>query len=294
MTPLRSGMKALAEAALFCLLPALAAAQSTTIRLDGTSGGRVFDGVGAISGGGGTSRLLVDYPPQAQGEILDFLFKPNFGASLQIFKVEIGGDVNSTNGAEASNMRTPLDQNYERGYEWFLMEQAKLRNPALKLAALEWGAPGWFNGGAGGAAGFYSQDNIDYILNFIRHAQSDHNLHIDYVGGWNEAGGVSSYTLHKDWFESLKGALQANGLSTKLVAYDSVGNDFGIANDLAGDATFRAAVDIIGVHYICGNNGGPATSCTINNTAIGLGKPIWGSEQGSQHWDNGAPALARA
>ena len=46
-----------------------------------------FDGIGAISGGGATSRLLVNYPEPQRSEVLDYLFKPNFGASLQIFKV---------------------------------------------------------------------------------------------------------------------------------------------------------------------------------------------------------------
>src|SRR5947207_7462753 len=136
------------------------AATGTSVNVDGTGPGRVFDGVGALSGGGGTSRLLPDYPEPQRGQILDYLFKPNYGANLQILKVEIGSDVNSTNGAEASHQRTPTDQNYQRGYEWWLMEQAKLRNPDMKLAGLEWGAPGWFNGGVGGPQGFYSQDNI--------------------------------------------------------------------------------------------------------------------------------------
>jgi hypothetical protein len=51
--------------------------------------GRAFDGIGAISGGGATSRLLVDYPAAQQGQILDYLFKPSFGAALQILKTEI-------------------------------------------------------------------------------------------------------------------------------------------------------------------------------------------------------------
>ena len=59
------------------------------IALDKKGVGRAFDGLGAISGGGATSRLLVDYPPAQQEQILDYLFKPNFGASLQILKVEI-------------------------------------------------------------------------------------------------------------------------------------------------------------------------------------------------------------
>ena len=52
---------------------------------------RQFDGIGGLSGGGGCSRLLKDYPPEQQSQILDILFKPRFGASLQILKVEIGG-----------------------------------------------------------------------------------------------------------------------------------------------------------------------------------------------------------
>ena len=52
--------------------------------------GPAFDGIGALSGGGGVTRLLVDYPPAIQQDIFDTLFKPNAGASLQLIKVEIG------------------------------------------------------------------------------------------------------------------------------------------------------------------------------------------------------------
>ena len=51
--------------------------------------GKPFDGLGAISGGGATSRLLRDYPSPQREQLLDYLFKPSFGASLQILKVEI-------------------------------------------------------------------------------------------------------------------------------------------------------------------------------------------------------------
>ena len=69
--------------------PAPAPPAPGPIVLDMTKLGRTFDGLGAISGGGATSRLLVDYPAAQQEQILDYLFKPNFGASLQILKVEI-------------------------------------------------------------------------------------------------------------------------------------------------------------------------------------------------------------
>ena len=56
---------------------------------------RQFDGIGGLSGGGGCSRLLKDYPTEQQSQVLDILFKPRFGASLQILKVEIGGGVDA-------------------------------------------------------------------------------------------------------------------------------------------------------------------------------------------------------
>lgn len=76
---------------------------ATIITLDDTvcavasngNGCRVFDGIGGLSGGGATSVLLPSYPEPARSDILDFLFKPNFGAALQILKVEIGGDAQS-------------------------------------------------------------------------------------------------------------------------------------------------------------------------------------------------------
>ena len=42
------------------------AAPTTSITVDGGQGGRTFDGIGAISGGGGNSRLLTDYPAAQQ------------------------------------------------------------------------------------------------------------------------------------------------------------------------------------------------------------------------------------
>src|SRR6266576_3181564 len=74
------------------ILPTGTASAATTVTIDGNATGRTFDGVGAISGGGGNSRLLVDYPEPQRGQILDYLFRPNVGASVQILKVEIGGD----------------------------------------------------------------------------------------------------------------------------------------------------------------------------------------------------------
>ena len=251
-----------------------------TIAFDATGAGRAFDGIGAISGGGGNSRLLLDYPEPARTQILDYLFKPGYGAALQILKVEIGGDTNSTDGAEPSHMHTATDLDCDRGYEWWLMEEAKARNPAIKLYGLSWGAPGWIGNGS-----FWSQDNVSYHLAWLTCAKG-HGLTIDYMGGWNEDG------YDQSWFESLGSAIASAGFSTQLVCADQ--SDWGVGGDLAKSAAFKAACGVVGVHYPCGGDGASATSCPGDATSEGLGLPLWASENGSQDYNSGAPAMARA
>ncbi|HEX6527486.1 MAG TPA: ricin-type beta-trefoil lectin domain protein [Streptosporangiaceae bacterium] len=256
-------------------------AATTTINVSGTSAGRTFGGIGAISGGGGNSRLLTDYPAAEQQQVLDYLFKPGYGASLQILKVEIGGDTNSTDGSESSHMHTASVTNCNTGYEWWLMEQAKARNPNILLYGLAWGAPGWIGGG-----NFWSTDMINYLVNWLGCAKS-HGLTINYLGGWNERG----YNI--SWYEQLRSTLNTDGYSAiQIVGADS---DWTIANDIANNSTFANAVSIIGAHYPCqGGDGGNADTCPSSSTAVATGKPLWASENGSQDLNTGAPALIRS
>jgi len=275
---------ALAAAALLGLawliaVPVTQAAAATTITVNGTSAGRTFGGIGAISGGGGNSRLLTDYPATEQQQILDYLFKPGYGASLQILKVEIGGDTNSTDGSESSIEHASGSINCSNGYEWWLMEQAKALNPNIEFYGLAWGAPGW-------VGSFWSTATISYLVSWLNCAAS-HGLTISYLGGWNERG----YNI--SWYEQLRSTLNADGYSgVQIVGADT---DWSIATDIAGNSTFANAVSIIGVHYPCtGGDGGSATSCPANSTAEGTGKPLWASENGSEDLNSGAPALIRS
>ena len=54
-------------------------------------------------------------------------------------------------------MHTRADTNFQRGYEWFMINEAKKRNPDLKLNGCAWGCPGWIGNG-----NFWSQDMCDY------------------------------------------------------------------------------------------------------------------------------------
>jgi O-glycosyl hydrolase len=137
-----------------------------------------YDGHGALSAGA-SSRLLYDYPIKQRDEILDYLFTPNFGASLDLLKVEIGGDSQSTDGTEASHAHYREDLNCHRGYEWWLLEEATKRNPDIILYALSWAVPKWI-----GNDTYYSEDNIQYHLSWLKCARDEHPTigNIDYIG----------------------------------------------------------------------------------------------------------------
>src|SRR5260370_25959357 len=112
-----------------------------TVVIDGADPGPVFQGIGAISGGGGNSRLLIDYPPGERGGILDYLFLPQFGAALQMLKLEIGGGGFSADGSEPSVEAVKGQLGCGAGYEFWLARQALARNPAIRLYGLQWTAP---------------------------------------------------------------------------------------------------------------------------------------------------------
>ncbi|HEX4725803.1 MAG TPA: ricin-type beta-trefoil lectin domain protein [Pseudonocardiaceae bacterium] len=256
-----------------------APAVTTSITVDGTQGGRTFDGIGAISGGGGNSRLLSNYPAAQQSQILDYLFKPGVGADLQILKVEIGGDTNSTDGAEPSVEHAAGVVNCNVGYEFSLMEQAKARNPNIRFYGLAWGAPGWVG------STFWTTNTINYIVDWLNCAKSD-GLTVSYLGGWNERG------HNIPWYEQLRSTLNTDGYSAVRIVADDT--DYSAATDAANNSAFNNVVSIFGTHYPCGGDGGAATSCTGNTTAEGLNKPLWASENGSQDQNSGAPALIRS
>ncbi|MBO0931979.1 hypothetical protein [Fibrella aquatilis] len=224
------------------LLTGQALAQSSVISVDLSSPGRVYEGIGGLSAGA-SSRLLADYPEPQKSQVLDLLFKPNFGASLNHLKVEIGGDVNSTDGTEPSHAHSydewlhPKPAYFQRGYEWMLLRGAKKRNPAIKLDCLAWGVPGWIGEGR-----YYSQQNADYLTSFIKGARQHHNLTFDYTGIWNERA------YDTNWIKILRKTLNQSGLdSVKIVAGDVF--DFKIAEQCAADQELDKAVQAYGVHY---------------------------------------------
>lgn len=251
-------------------------AEHVTITVDGGSAGRTYDGVGATSGGGATSRLLLDYPREERAEILDYLFKPGYGASLEMLKVEIGGDTNTTDGSESSHEHVRGEVSCHAGYSWWLMREAVKRNPKIKLGGLAWGAPGWLGDGE-----YYSQDTIDYFIDWLDCAR-EHDLTIDNVGVRNER----EYEVQ--WIKDYRAALDAAGYAdVRIIASDEAARkgEWPIAVDMTDDPELFDAVGLLGNHY----SRGPSSA-----TAQALGKPLWISEGGpwSAEWGAGGSSAS--
>ncbi|XP_028995858.1 galactocerebrosidase isoform X1 [Betta splendens] len=223
--------------------------------------GRVFDGIGGLSGGGATSRLLVNYAEPYRNQILDFLFKPNFGASLHILKVEIGGDAQTTDGTEPSHMHYENDENYFRGYEWWLMKEAKRRNPNITLIGLPWAFPAWVGHGKNWPYDF-PDITATYVVNWILGAKQYHDLDINYIGIWNER----NYDIN--YIKLLRFTLDKSGLDgVRIIASDNLWEP--IASSLLLDPELSSMVDVIGAHY-------PGTTTVAN--ALKTHKKLWSSE----------------
>jgi Glycosyl hydrolase family 59/Galactocerebrosidase, C-terminal lectin domain len=270
------------------------ALRATDITIDGGKYGAVFQGVGAVSGGGGNSRLLIDYPPKQQQQILDYLFKPGYGASLQILKLEIGGDAFATDGAEPSIEHTKGTVNCGSGYEFWLAEQARALNPNIELSGLQWNAPSWVGNGNGQQDPWTSSD-ISYIISWLNCAAAD-NLTINYIGGWNEhlPQGVTPQVAN--WFIGLRSALDHAGYSSvQIVGVDSYASHgpHDISGAIADNPRLAQAVSVLGYHNLCrypiiGN------VCRVPAAARKSGKPIWDSEMGALYLGTSVDAMARS
>eukprot|EP00933_Yihiella_yeosuensis_P030287 TRINITY_DN2394_c1_g4_i1.p1 TRINITY_DN2394_c1_g4~~TRINITY_DN2394_c1_g4_i1.p1 ORF type:complete len:991 (-),score=183.30 TRINITY_DN2394_c1_g4_i1:200-3172(-) len=201
-----------------------------------------FDGIGALSAGA-SSRLLQDYPEAQQRELLDLLFLPRYGASLQVLKVEIGGDAQSTDGSEPSHQRFRDEKpDCTRGYETWLMKEAKKRNPNIKTYGLAWGIPGWIGNGT-----FFSKDNIDYHVNWLSCINHTYGFEVDYMGIWNEEPWGATWYI---W--DLDKKIKETGLKTQLVLLDAIrGVDPGFLKEFSSDPKFQDMVAAVGLHYPC-------------------------------------------
>ena len=277
-------IKIIVCAYLSCIAWASAAAP---IILDARTAAHTFVGIGGLSAGG-TSRLIYDYAEPGRSDILDLLFRPQWGASLSLLKVEIPGDAQSTDGAEPSHWHSRNDSiACDRGYEGWLLAEAALRNPNIVTYALPWAAPRWVGDGTGAGRGFFSGDMIAYTLAWLNCVRNTTGRDVDFLGTWNEKSWDGAPA---DYVVALRNALDSAGFSaTRIVLPD---NGWGpgplqkLVENAQANATYGAAFDAVGVHYAC--------DWPNANITEALGKAYFASEDWSSAGDwNGTGCLGR-
>lgn len=242
------------------------APQSVVLRRD--AGGRRFDGIGVVNGGGATSVLLKDYPEPQRSQILDLLYKPKFGASVGALLVEIPGDGNSTQGSMPSHMHAPDDLNYHRGYMWWVLQQAKMRNPRLTLTATPWSAPGWLGNG-----NFWSQATADYDVKWLEGLRTVYGLEVTSIGARNERG------VSFDFARELRATLNAHGFEkVKVQGFDNWPADkLAFIQQMLTDPVKRDSVDVLSAHTLVDTP--PADAGKLRQWSDELHKPVWNSEE---------------
>ena len=246
------------------------AAPDATITLLPSGIAHTFTGHGGLSAGA-SSRLLQDYDPAIQSDILDLLFLPQHGMGLQLLKVEVGGDSQSTDGTEASHMHSRGDLSCTRGYELPLLKAARARNPAIKAYGLSWGAPAWINNGT-----YFGAEMVAYQAAWLT-CMAQEGVPIDYIGVWSawRAGGWLAraappsfpfslslspslapraderYWGGADYVKSLRAGLDAAGHGAVQIIIPDGNYDAAILQAAAADAAFNASFAGVGLHYPC-------------------------------------------
>ena len=236
--------------------------------IDDASGaglGQAYDGLGA-NAGEGAARLLFDYPAQQQGEILDRLFLKGAGVGLDILKIEIGGDGQAMQGSTPSHQHfageTP---NMNRGVYGWLAQQAKSRNPALKIYALPWSFPGWLRSGSSKSPLAAPAAAAAYVVSWLQGMQATWGVTVDVVGLYSDYWDAA---LSPAYVLALRAGLSAAGLPTRIECADSSsGWQCAAAAGVAGGEALFAAVDIFGGHGVPAPGSAPFT--------LPSPKPLW-------------------
>lgn len=252
----------------------------TVVSIDGNTvnmdEGTVYRGLGVVTGNN-SSRLLMDYKtenPEAYWEIMNLLFKPDYGAGLTHIKIEFGTDVNSSSGTEPSIMRSEDETaDVTRGAGFMFAADALSINPDITVDLLRWGEPKWVTD-----AFDVSQENgfearYKWYKAAIDGAYDKYGMKFTHISAdMNEPG-----TIDTEWIIYFADRLnneteqRYNYSEIKIVASDEVGS-WKIADEMMTNEVLRDAVDILAEHY---NTWASDNAKALNTT---YGKEIWYSE----------------
>ena len=238
------------------ILPATVNSEYKQVLVDGSTTnmdeGTVYRGLGVITGNN-SSRLLMDYKaknPKAYWEIMNLLFKPDYGAGLTHVKIEFGTDVNSSSGTEPSIMRSEDEEADVTRGAGFMFADALSINPDISVDLLRWGEPKWVTD-----AFSVSQENgfkarYKWYKAALDKAYDTYGIKFTHISAdSNEAAKVDTEWIiyFADMLENETDERYDYG-AIKIVASDEIGS-WNIAKEMTKNEKLRDAVDILGEHY---------------------------------------------
>lgn len=244
-----------------------------TVNMDA---GTVFRGLGAVTGNN-SSRLLIDYKtqnPDAYWEIMNLLFKPNYGAGLTHIKIEFGSDVNSSSGTEPSIIRSADEAaDVTRGAGFMFAADALTINPDISVDLLRWGEPKWITDAFAESTEKGHEARYKWYKSAIDAAYDTYGMKFTHISAdMNEAAKVDT-----EWIIYLADRLENETDERydygeiKIVASDELGS-WNIAKEMLANEQLRDAMDILAEHYNTWANN------DVRRLNTEYGKEVWYTE----------------
>jgi hypothetical protein len=93
-------------------------------------------------------------------------------------------------GSEASTMHTAnrTEDNFAEGYETWLLQEAKQRNPGIVTYCLSWTTPAWTADGTSNSTfdnrTFMNSLGVGYHLRYLQQVKAQFNVSFDFAGVW--------------------------------------------------------------------------------------------------------------
>ncbi|MBQ8787585.1 MAG: glycosyl hydrolase family 59 [Oscillospiraceae bacterium] len=238
--------------------------------------GTVYRGLGVITGNN-SSRLLMDYKsenPESYWEIMNLLFKKDYGAGLTHVKIELGTDVNSSSGTEPSIMRSADEEaDVTRGAGFMFAADALSINHDITIDLLRWGEPQWVTKAFEESTEAGHAARYKWYKAALDKAYDTYGIKFTHISAdANEAEKVDT-----EWIVYLANALENetderyNYGAIKIVASDEIGS-WNISKEMMANEELRNAVDVLGEHY---NTWADNNAKTLNKV---YGKEIWYTE----------------
>jgi len=252
------------------------ATTSKTITIDAYeadfSESQVWDGLGFINANN-SSRLLLDYKsenPEDYWQLMNYIFSDK-GLGLNLIKVEMGADVDSSSGTEPAVKRSADEgADVTRGAGYQLVADALTINPDIKVDMLSWGTPAWVA----------EADDV-YAATYAWYKETLDAAYDTYgIKFYSVTASKNERSNDADWIKylsnNLKNEVDGRYDYSKILIVAGEGvSEWTIADKMLTDEDLLNAIDIVTSHYTS------YTTDSVMTLKNEYGKKIWFSEGSS-------------